>query len=269
MDFLEFFELNEDPFRLTPDPSYFYPAEGHHEVLSSLNYVVEQKEGFFLATGEPGTGKTTVLKVFIGAWKDRALIALIMTPRLSPQEFLFAVMEDLNVGVHHTNKNDIIRTFRDFLIENAKRDKRVVIIVDEAQELPYETLEELRLLSNLETEKEKLLQIVLIGQSPLRSMLVSDRLNQLNQRIPVRCVLKPLTLGETSNYMNYRLIKGGKGVASFDKGAKKNVYALSKGIPRLINLMSSRSMMAAYLEGNKTVSKKHVQYIIRQVLDGG
>ena len=265
MDFLEFFNLNEDPFRLTPDPFYFYPSESHNELLASLNYVIEQKEGFFLAIGEPGTGKTTVLKVFINAWKDKALIALVMTPRLSPEEFLSTVLEDLKVEVESTNKNDILRSFRDFLVATALMGARVIIIVDEAQNMPYETLEELRLLSNLETEKEKLLQIVLIGQPQLKKVLASHDLKQLNQRVTVRCTLKPLTLNETNDYINYRLIKGGKGSASFEKDASRSVYAYSKGIPRLINLVSSRAMMSAYLDGSNIISKQHVMYTIKHL----
>lgn len=265
MDFLEFFNLKEDPFKLVPDPFYFYPSESHNEVISSLDYVIKQKEGFFLAIGEPGIGKTTILKMFINTWKDKALIALVLTPRLSPEEFLSTVLEDLNVKIESTNKNDITKAFRNFLVENAMRGKRTIVIVDEAQSMPYETLEELRLLSNLETEKEKLLQIVLVGQPQLLEMLVSDKLKQLNQRITVRCILKPLTKNETYEYIKYRIIKGGKGSASFDKSANSAVYAFSKGIPRLINLVSSRAIMAAYLAGSKTVSKKHVMYTIRHI----
>lgn len=267
MDFLEFFNLNEDPFRLTPDPFYFYPSGEHKEILESLRYVVEHREGFFITTGEPGTGKTTVLKVFINSWKDKAIIALILTPRLSPEEFLLAVMEDLGVKIRSTNKHDIIRTFRDFLIENALNEKRVIIIVDEAQNLPQETLEELRLLSNLETDKEKLLQIILIGQPELNKRLQQNNLKQLNQRITVRTTLRPLTMDETIDYINYRLVKGGKGNATFDRGANKQVYRISRGVPRLINLICSRAMMAAFLDGSMTVSKKHVAQAISHVYD--
>lgn len=265
MDFLEFFNLNEDPFRLTPDPFYYYPSESHNELLSSLNYVIEQKEGFFLAIGQPGTGKTTILKVFINTWKDKALIALVMTPRLSPEEFLATVLEDLKVNIESSNKNDIIKTFRDFLIESALKGTRVIIIVDEAQNMPFETLEELRLLSNLETDKEKLLQIVLMGQPQLKKILSSEDLKQLNQRVTVRCTLKPLSMTETSDYINYRLIKGGKGSASFAEEASNAVYAYSSGIPRLINLISSRSMMSAYLDSSNIISKKHVRYTIKHL----
>jgi general secretion pathway protein A len=267
MDYLDFFSLSEDPFRLTPDPFYFYPSREHNEILSSLNYAMEQKEGFFLATGEPGTGKTTILKVFINSWKDRAEIALIMTPRLSPEEFLLAIIEDLKITLNTTNKNEVIKSFRNFLVEHASSDRRVIIIVDEAHDLPDETLEELRLLSNLETEKEKLLQIVLIGQPELRTRLLSNTMRQLNQRITLRAVLKPLGMNETSDYINYRLIKAGKGSVDFEEKARKLLYKTSKGIPRLINLIASRAMMAAYLDVSRNVRKRHIIYATRHLLD--
>jgi general secretion pathway protein A len=222
-----------------------------------------------MCIGDPGTGKTTMLNTFLNTEKrkDRAGIALVLTPRLSPEEFLLTVLEDLNVKVKNTNKNEIIKAFRDFLIENSMLGRRIIIIVDEAQNLPDETIEELRLLSNLETEKEKLLQIVLIGQPELRSRLLSDSLKQLNQRITVRVTLRPLTINETSDYINYRLVKAGKGTVIFEEKTKKLIHKLSKGIPRLINLVSSRAMMAAYLDMSRYVRKRHVMYAVKHVSD--
>jgi general secretion pathway protein A len=260
MDYLSFFNLNEDPFRLTPDSHFFYPSQEHNDVLFSLDYVIEQKEGFSLIVGEPGTGKTTILRVFIDKWKDKAEIALIMTPRLSPEEFLQAVLEDLNVRISSNNKNEMIKAFRDILIERSLSDRRVIIVVDEAQNLPYETLEELRLLSNLETEKEKLLQIMLVGQPELKKKLLSENLKQLNQRIAVKATLNHLNAVETQDYINFRLRKAGKGSVVFEDDAIKLIYKISKGIPRLINLLSSRSLMAAYIEGTNFIKKNHVEY---------
>lgn len=265
MDYLEFFGLKEDPFKVTPDLAYFYPSKEHSEILLALNYAVTRKEGFFLATGEPGTGKTTILRVFIDEWRDKAEIALVLTPRLSPEEFLSSILEDLKVPVESTNKNEMIKAFRDFLLATASSGKTVVIVVDEAQNLPEETLEELRLLSNLETEKEKLLQIVLIGQAELRERLTSQGLKQLNQRLTIKTFLKPLTRQETSEYINYRSMKAGKGRGVFTEGAKTLIYGYSRGIPRLVNVVASRSLMAAFVDGTTEVQKRHVQYAIHHL----
>jgi general secretion pathway protein A len=216
-------------------------------------------------TGGPGTGKSTLLKVFIEQWKERAAIALIMTPRLSPQEFLLAVLDDLNVKHAGDNKNEIIKAFRDFLVAQSVIGQRVVIIVDEAQLLPDETLEELRLLSNLETEKEKLLQIILTGQPELKRRLSSDSLPQLDQRITVRGVLRPLTREETFDYISYRSTKAGKGAIVFEKRARDLIFGYSKGIPRLINIVASRALMAAFLERSTAIKKNHVSCAIEHL----
>lgn len=267
MDVLEFYGLKEEPFRLTPDPMFFFPSSSHNEALLSMNYVIEQKEGFCMITGEPGTGKTTLLNVFKDNWKDKGEIALILTPRLSPEEFLLTVLEDLNVKILTTNKNDILKAFRDFLIDKFRIGKPVIIIVDEAQDLPDETLEELRLLSNLETYKDKLLQIILIGQPELEKRLNKETLKQLNQRITVRIRLIPLAMNETLDYINYRLIKAGKGFLKLGDGLQKPIYNFSAGIPRIINIISSRAIMSAYLEGSNTVSSTHVRYAIKHFKD--
>lgn len=267
MDILEFYGLKEDPFKLTPDPMYFFPSSSHNEALLSLNYVVQQREGFCLVTGEPGTGKTTVLNVFKEGWKDKAEIALIVTPRLSPEEFLLSLLEDLNIKLMLTSKNAILKAFRDFLVEKSLAGKPVIIIVDEAQNLPDETLEELRLLSNLENDKEKLLQIILIAQPELEKRL-KDKLKQLNQRITVRARLSPLSSNETIEYINYRLIKAGKGFLKLEDGLSRPIYKFSAGIPRLINILASRATMSAYLEESNIVTRKHIRYAIRHLKSG-
>ena len=267
MDYLDFFNLSEDPFGLTPDSHYFYPSKMHNDVLASLDYAVEQKEGFSLIVGEPGTGKTTILKIFIDRWKERAEIALIITPRLSPEELLQAILDDLSIHIETTNKNELLKVFRDFLINHSLAGRRVIIIVDEAQNLSDGCLEELRLLSNLETEKEKLLQIILVGQPELQRRLHSEGLRQLDQRISIRATLRPLTAAETSDYISFRLIKAGKGSAIFDDKAKKLIHKLSGGVPRLINLTASRAMMIAYIGASHHISKRHVRDTVTHIPD--
>jgi general secretion pathway protein A len=212
-----------------------------------------------MITGEPGTGKTTLLNVFIKEWKQKAAIALILTPRLMPEEFLHSVLEDLEVRIEASTKNELIKAFRDFLINQSDAGRRVIIIVDEAQNLPVETLEELRLLSNLETSREKLLQIVLVGQPELEEKLSRSELRQLNQRITTRVRLGHFNLEETRDYLNYRLIKAGKTFLRFDDQAVKQIHRLSKGIPRLINILAQRALMAAYIDESNIVKKGHVR----------
>ncbi len=192
---------------------------------------------------------------------------MIMTPRLSGEEFLQAVLEDFGIRMGTINKNELIKAFRDFLIDRSSAGKRVIIIVDEAQNLSNDTLEELRLLSNLETEKEKLLQIILAGQPELQQRLLSKDLKQLYQRITIRTTLRPFNIDETMDYIRFRLVKAGKGTANFDDKAFEAIYKFSGGVPRLINLIASRAMMAAYVNSEHDIKKQHVLTAIKHVSD--
>jgi general secretion pathway protein A len=266
--YLDFFSLNEDPFRLTPDPDYYFPSQEHSNALHSLDFTMNNREGFCLLTGDPGTGKTTLLRIFLEKWQDKAELALVMTPRLNPAELLEAILADLEVILPLSgNKNDMIMEFRDFLLSHASNGRQVAIIVDEAQNLPTETLEELRLLSNLETEKQKLLQIILIGQTELSDKLALPELRQLNQRISVRASLSPLPSRSTSDYMTARLLKAGSpGASCFEKNSHELIHKLSGGVPRLINLIASRSLMAAFLEGRHVVQERQIKIAAEEVL---
>jgi general secretion pathway protein A len=259
VNFLDYYGLKEDPFRLTPDPDYFFPSESHNLALKTLEYSTEQSEGFCVITGEPGTGKTTLLNVFLRSWIDKAIIALVLTPRLSPEEFLASVLDEMGLNIKAENKNELLKAFRNILIENVQRGKKIIIIVDEAQNLPTETLEELRLLSNLETEKEKLLQIILVGQPELEQKLNSPLLRQLNQRISTRVRLKHLDKKETGEYINFRLLKAGKSFIRFSDRAIREIYRITDGNPRLINIIGLRALMCAYMDDAKVVQKGHIK----------
>jgi len=265
MDFLKFFGLNEDPFKLTPDPAYFYPSASHNEGLLLMDYSIDQREGFLLVIGDPGTGKTTLLKVFLENWKDRAETAIVLTPRLSPEEFLISVAEDFNINLDNKNKNEIIRALRDFMTQKSSEGKKVIIIVDEAQNLPDETLEELRLLSNLETDKAKLLQIMLIGQPELEAKLQREGLRQLNQRIITRVHLGHFSQEETLDYIKYRAIKAGKENLQIHRKAARLAYKLSNGVPRLINMLVSRALMAAYIEESNGILPRHIDHAVKSL----
>jgi len=260
---LAFFGLREDPFRLTPDPHFYFPSRVHQEALHSLEYIIKNREGFYMITGEPGTGKTTLINVFREKWKERAEIALILTPRLTPDDFLVTVFEALQLQTVGKNKNDLFRELKDLLIEKYFAGRFVIIIVDEAHNLPTETLEELRLLSNLETNKEKLVQIVLIGQPELENRLAHEQLRQLDQRITERIRLQPLTLQESAAYIGYRLGKAGKNNVRLSARALRRVYRFSRGIPRLINLVLSRTIMAAYIDHDPSIHERHIIYAIQ------
>lgn len=259
MGYLDVFNLKDDPFRLTPDPTYFFSSETHSTALKCLEYIAENKEGFCLITGEPGTGKTTLIRRFLDEWKDKADIALILTPQLSSEELFRTVLDELGIESKEMNKNEIIKTLKDFLLERLSLKRPVFIIIDEAHNLGNDALEELRLISNIETNTQKLLQIILIGQPELNERLKTRRLRQLDQRISVRYELRYLSMEETARYINYRIIKAGDGALQFDSSSIKKIYSITRGNPRLINLVSSRALMVASLTSDNVIKSKHVR----------
>lgn len=270
MAYENFFGLKDAPFRLTPDPAYFFPSDVHKEALQTLLYSIRAGEGFVQITGDPGTGKTLILRTILRQLGDEVTTALILDPRLSPQELLRVILEDLGLDpapMQNQPKEALLRFFRDFLLAKAQKGVKTVVIVDESQTLPKETLEELRLLSNLETDKEKLLQIILVGQVELEEKLLSPDLRQLSQRITIRYRLKPLSKQDTIAYIYHRLsIAGGVEQVRFSPRVLNSIHKFSKGIPRLINILCERSLMAAFVEGKKTIEMTQVKKAIESIM---
>ncbi len=258
-DYLEFFGFQDDPFKITPDSHYFFLSESHQEALSSLKYLCETEEGFAVIIGEPGTGKTLTVRKFMDELPDNVEYAYILFPNLSPEELFEAILEDFGIKSEGETKNRLFARLRDFLIEKRKSGKKVLIIIDEAQNLPTETLEELRILSNLETSDQKLLQIVLLGQPELEEKLDSKELRQLKQRITVFAKLKSFTEEETKAYIDYRIAKAGGGNVRINPKVYKLVYSYSLGIPRIINILMERSLMAAFVDTSHEIKPLHVE----------
>jgi len=265
IDYLEFFGLKEDPFRITPDPKYFFPSRSHRNAERLLNFVMDSGEGFCVIIGEPGVGKTTVLRKFLYSIDEKAIYALILNPVLNPEEFLKAVLHDFGLNPEGKEKDELLKFFKNFLEEKINEGKKVFIIVDEAQNLPVETLEELRLLSNLETDKEKLVQIILAGQPELDEKLKLPELRQLHQRITSKAYITPLDLEDTKKYIVHRLMLSGQGTATFTEGAFKKIHKYSKGTPRLINIISSRALMSAFIENSTKIKPENVEVAIETI----
>ncbi|PAV27002.1 peptidoglycan-binding protein [Tamilnaduibacter salinus] len=264
----DFFGFREPPFSIAPDPRYLYLSERHKEALAHLLYGVQGQGGFIVITGEVGTGKTTVCRGFLGNVPDHVDIALILNPRLSAPELLSGICREF--GIEHAADStirDLIDAINEHLLSAHAEGRHPVLIIDEAQNLSADVLEQLRLLTNLETAEKKLLQIVLLGQPELRDMLGRQELRQLSQRVTARYHLAAISREELPSYVRYRLRVAGQRSEFFSDRALKVVYRLSGGIPRLINLICDRALLGAYAEGVHEVEAHHVRQAGREVLD--
>jgi general secretion pathway protein A len=247
--YLTFFGLNEKPFAITPDPRYLYLSERHAEALAHLLYGINEAGGFVQLTGEVGTGKTTIVRSLLAQTPKNAEIALILNPKMSAPEFLLTICEELGIGVPDSaleSRKDLVDILSGYLLRAHAGGRRVVLVVDEAQNLSPEVLEQVRLLTNLETNTQKLLQIILIGQPELRELLARTELRQLAQRITGRYHLNPLSHDETVAYVRHRLRVAGATSDIFSPGALNAVFRLSQGVPRVINVICDRSLLGAY-----------------------
>ncbi len=272
MDYKKRYGLKEAPFRLSPDPDFFFPSETHRDAMETLLYAIRAGEGFIQITGHPGTGKSMLLRKILKEIGDSVVVGLILHANIEAGDLLPILMQDLKIdisGVPLPSRSNLIPLFRDFLLAQAQGGKQVIIIVDEAQNLPDETLEELRMLSNLETEKAKLLQIILVGQLELEQRITPARLSQLSQRITIRYRLKPLNLEETRAYIFHRLeiaaVNRDIISVAFRTGVMGAIHRYSRGIPRLINIVCERALMAAYIQGDSQISRPHVKKAILSI----
>ncbi len=252
----EYYGFSEKPFNLTPDPKYLYKSHSHANAFELLQYAIRRREGFIVITGDIGTGKTTLCRAVLEQLDRKTFTALILNPFLSEEDLLRLILQDFGVvsrdemkrgRLAGVSKQELIDTLNEFLMSLLPLGAGALLIIDEAQNLPLEVLEQIRILSNLETNKEKLLQIVLVGQLNLQELLRSPELRQLDQRISIRYDLKPLTREETAAYVGHRLaIAGGGAAVTFAPKALDRVHRYSGGIPRLINLVCDRALLGGY-----------------------
>lgn len=266
--YTSFFGLNEKPFSITPDPRYLFMSERHGEALAHLVYGVTESGGFIQLTGEVGTGKTTLCRsLLLNRMPGNADVAVVLNPQLSAPEFLEAICEELGIEVPAPGGSikALINALNEHLLAAHAEGRRTILIVDEAQNLAPDVLEEVRLLTNLETAKQKLLQIILIGQPELRELLARNDLRQLAQRITGRYHLEPLTREETDQYIEHRLQVAGALGEVFDAGAKRAVFKLSQGVPRLINVICDRALLGAYSQGLRIVNRRLVHRATREI----
>lgn len=249
--YTSFFGLSEKPFAITPDPRYLFMSERHAEALAHLLYGITEAGGFIQLTGEVGTGKTTVVRSLLERMPGHADVAVILNPQLTPLQFVLTICEELGIFVRDEDVSsikDLVDILNKRLLEAHAKGRRVVVIVDEAQNLSPETLEQVRLLTNLETASHKLLQIILIGQPELREVLGRMELRQLAQRVTGRYHLDPLSKAETASYVNHRLRVAGANGEIFTAAALREVHRLSTGIPRIINVISDRALLGAFTQ---------------------
>ncbi|HEY0748715.1 MAG TPA: AAA family ATPase [Steroidobacteraceae bacterium] len=260
--YTSFFGLTEKPFAITPDPRYLYLSERHAEALAHLLYGINESGGFIQLTGEVGTGKTTVVRTLLSRVPQHADVAVILNPRVTPVEFLLTICEELGLAIAEADRDSVkqlVDALNRRLLSAHAEGRRIIVLVDEAQNLSIDTLEQVRLLTNLETPTQKLLQIILIGQPELRELLDRTDLRQLAQRITGRYHLKPLSREETKGYVRHRLRVAGATEEIFTPGALVELHRLSLGIPRVINVACDRALLGAYTQETKRISASLVR----------
>lgn len=263
----DFYGLTERPFNLTPDPRFLFLSRNHREVFAHLLYGIRQHLGFIELTGEVGTGKTTVLRTLLGQLADDAYrCAFIFNPAMSALDLLRSINREFGLPARGLSQAGLLQALNTFLLRENAAGRTVVLVIDEAQNLEPEVLEQVRLISNLETERAKLIQIVLAGQPELGSLLDRPNLRQLRQRIAVRFHLRPMDGDDTGAYIRHRLrVAGGEGKVAFAPGAVRAVFRRSKGMPRLINVFCDRALLVGYTGDAREITAGHIATAVREL----
>src|SRR5437762_12488838 len=264
--YLDYYGLIEPPFTITPNPRFLFYSVKHREAFNHLLYGIRERKGFVQLTGEVGAGKTTLCRAILEELEGKYATALILNPIMSAEELVKAVAIEYGLPVNGLDRLDTLAVINQFLLQQVERGKETVLIVDEAQDLTDELLEQVRLLSNLETDSRKLLQIVLMGQPELRDRLNNPRMRQLRQRITVRYHLQPLSRFEVSQYIQHRLeISGAKGAPYFTQPALWRVFSYSKGIPRLVNAVCDKALLAGFVERRDRIGFAIIGRAVREL----
>lgn len=262
----EFFGLKEKPFNVTSDPNFLFLSRVHKEAFSHLLYGIKERKGFLEITGEVGAGKTTLCRALLNQLDRNTKSAFIFNSTLPELQLLQAITEDFGLTVERRNKGTLLRRLNAFLLEELSKGNNVILIIDEAQNLKPSILEEIRMLSNIETEKEKLFQIILVGQPELKDKLNSPNLKQLKQRIGVRFHITPLEKDEVEQYIYHRLtVAGSDGRIHFPQEVIESIYKFSGGVPRLINMVCDKALLAAYVMETRDITLPIVERSIQEI----
>jgi general secretion pathway protein A len=264
--YLDYYGLKEPPFSITPNPRFLYFSGKHREALNHMLYGIRERKGFVQITGEVGAGKSTLCRALLGQLGNNYSTALILNPILDADQLMRAIALEFGLDARGLDRLEILEEINLFLLRQVEEDREAVLVIDEAQNLTNELLEQVRLLSNLETDDRKLLQIVLMGQPELRDRLNDPALRQLRQRITVRYHLSPLKRGEVGDYVQHRLaVSGSQGGPSFTVPALWRVYCYSQGIPRLVNAVCDKSLLAGFVQQRGRIDYRLVGRAIREL----
>jgi len=262
----EFFGLKEKPFNVTSDPNFLFLSRAHKEAFSHLLYGIKERKGFLEITGEIGAGKTTLCRALLNHLDAHTKSAFILNSTLPDMQLFQAILEDFGLSVERKTKASMLRQFNNFLLEELSKNNNIVLIIDEAQNLKTSVLEELRMLSNLETEKEKLFQMILVGQPQLRDKINAPEMEQLKQRIGVRFHITPLNNDEVGEYIYHRLnVAGSKGDIAFSNQALGAIYKYSNGIPRIINKVCDKALLCAYVVETKHIDLSIIEKCMQEI----